>query len=412
MVRGSRQRWSAFVGSVVSVLLLGSVLAAPTPALAGDRIGPRYFGVDISISPSTVWPSFSPGVVRVATGWSSIERSPGTYSWTDLDAKVATAEDNDARPMLVLEGTPRFHALGPDQPSYGSPPSLDAYRALVRALVARYGTRVDYEVWNEANVLMFFSGTPEHMAMMTKIMGETVGELAPDATVVAPSFPLRYNRIWAKRYWNQRPDGRPVGDFVDVAALSVYPMIDEGPEESLELIRWMQSVVLDGVGFEGPLWATEVNYGANGLEPTARIRPGLQAAYVVRTYVLHSTMGADRVFWWRWEPHQTVNTQLQDGAGNMTRAGEAYGVVRDWLLGTKPKGCTVTRGGLYSCTFNARDGVRRHVFWQRAGKVRKVVAPARARVRVNAKGVARTIKPGRRFRVGASPIMVEVRLKR
>ncbi|MET0953165.1 MAG: hypothetical protein ABWX57_07745 [Aeromicrobium sp.] len=394
----------------VVALMVGGLMHA-TPAVANDRIGPEFFGIDISISPSTPWPAFSPGGVRVATAWSSIERPDGTYNWSSLDSKVTIAEQHQARPLLVLEGTPRFHALGPAEPNYASAPDLRAYKRFVRALVSRYRARVDYQVWNEANVTNFFLGTPAQMARMTAVLGRAGRQLAPKATIAAPSFPLRgdprYFKAWFKDYWTQRVQGRPVHRFFDVANLSAYPMPRERPEDGLELTQWVRTTV-GRLGFKGPVWATEINYGASGLQPTVRkIGPGLQAAYVVRTYVLHAAEGADRVYWWRWENHQTVNTLLQDGAGNLSRAGRAYGLVREWLLGARPKGCSVTRNGLYTCVFKARDGMRRHVYWQRAGKVRTVVAPANAQTKTNTRGVSRPIKPGSRFRVGASPIMIE-----
>lgn len=409
MVRAVRRRSYALLVSFLAAVLVSSVVALPGAASAADRIGPRFFGVDLSISSTAVWPAINPGVVRSSTVWSGIERSPGVYDWSALDAKVTTAEKNNARPLLVIEGTPRFHAIGAGEPTSASPPRLRAYRNFVRALVQRYRARVDYQVWNEANVTNFFTGTPAHMAQMTARLGRAADQFAPKATIAAPSFPLRgdpqYFKAWFKDYWTQRVQGRAVHRFFDVANLSAYPMPRERPEDGLELTRWTRSTVTK-LGFSGPVWATEINYGANGLKPTPRIRSGLQAAYVVRTYVLHAAMGADRVYWWRWENHQTVNTQLQDGSGNLTSAGKAYGVGQDWLLRTKPKGCTIARG-LYSCVFKARGGVVRHVHWQRAGKQRTIVAPAGATTRTNVKGVARNIKPGSRFRVGASPVMIE-----
>lgn len=404
-----RRPGSVLLRLVLAVALLASAGGLPA-ASAAERIRPDFFGVDLSISPGMSWPQFDPGVVRVATAWSSIERTQGSYDWTQLDAKVATAEDNGAKPLLVLEGTPRFHATGAGEPTYASPPRLSAYRSFVRALVSRYRTRVDYQVWNEANVTNFFTGTPAEMARMTAALGRARKRFAPKATIAAPSFPLRgdpqYFKAWFLDYWKQRVGGRPVHRFFDVANLSAYPMPRERPEDGLELARWVQRSV-KRLGFRGPVWATEINYGANGLKPTPHIRPGLQAAYVVRTYVLHAAMGADRVYWWRWENHQTVNTQLQDGTGELTRAGVAYGVVRGWLLGTKVKRCTVARNGLYTCVLKARGGVRRVVYWQRAGKVRTVTSPQRAVTRTNAAGKVRPLKPGHRFRVGASPVMVE-----
>ncbi|CUR57621.1 putative glycoside hydrolase [metagenome] len=384
-----------------------------SPAGAVDRIGPRFFGVDLSIDGGTVWPEFSPGVVRVALVWAGIETSPGKFQWASLDYKVEMAEANGARPMLVLQNTPEFHATGPSIPSAVSPPALRAYQRFVRALVKRYGDRVDYQVWNEPSVPIFFNGTPKQMARMTKVVWRATRDLSTSA-VVAPSFPLRIemNRAWFTEYWRQRVNGRPVHRFVDVSNISAYPLPAGRPERALAITRWAQRVV-DRAGFAGPMWISEVNYGANGLAPTRKIRPRLQAAYVVRTYALTAAEpDVDRVYWWRWEPHQTVNTTLQDGKGNLTRAGRAYGVVRGWLLGAKPKGCSASPQGIYTCRFRLRDGVRRYVYWKPAGRTRSVTAPTGALSRTSTGGVTKAIVAGAKVRVTKSPTMVEVQRSR
>ena len=413
-VWGSR---SVAAARLLVAMVLAGLVGLPSAAGAADRIGPRFFGVDLSISPATAeaWPVIEPGVVRVALAWSSVERSDGEFDWSTVDYKVATAHDHGAQPLLVLEGTPRFHALGADEPSYASAPDLRSYRAFVRALVGRYRDRADYQVWNEANVPMFFEGSPAHMARMTRILGRAKRKLAPDATVISPSFLLRgepnsSQRKFFRRYWSQRSGGR-VGRFVDAAAVSAYPMPDERPEEALDLTQWARKS-LARRGWTGPLWVAEINYGANGLEPTPAISARLQAAYVVRTYVLHASSGTERVYWWRWERHQTVNTELQDRSGDLTRAGKAYGVVKDWLVGTRARGCSVTGKGVYSCTFRARGGVVRKIYWKRAGKSKRLDVPRGAVSKTTTNGIKRSLVPGRTFSVSTSPTMIEVQRAR
>lgn len=413
---------------LATVLVSSLLFAAPTHAVspdkakspvqssAGPRIKPEFFGIDLSINPlgPTTWPGFGLGAVRVATPWSSIERTKGVYDWAALDVKVATAEEHGTVPLIVLEGTPKFHALDAT-PTYASPPDPSAYRRFVRALVARYGARADYHVWNEANVVNFFTGTPAQMAAMTKIVGKAVRKLAPTATVVAPSFPLRGDsdafRVWFKQYWSQKIKGRPVGSFVDVAAVSAYPMPNEDPEDSLLLTEFAHRVLKKN-NFKGPLWATEINYGASGLATTiAPIPMKRQVSYVVRTFVLHASAGTQRVYWWRWEKHQTVNTAVQDGQGTLTPAGEAFGVVESWLLGTRPTGCK-SRKGVRTCGFRVDKDTTRYVSWTRSGRVRTVVTPDGATTKTNPAGVTKAIKPGRKLRVGLTPVMVEVKRSR
>jgi len=412
-----------------SFLLVASIFSASPPSSATPfgpgsveghpndaRVSDEFFGMgmDIGLRGTDVWPTFGVGTVRLAIGWRWIEQAPGVYDWEALDVRVRAIEAHGAEPLLTIIGTPIFHALGPGVASSYSAPSLPAYRNFVRALVARYGDRVDYQVWNEPSVEMFFAGTPEHAAEMTRILGRAVNELAPSAVAVSPSTPLRGDhpafRKWFRSYLRHHPGRgeRPVTKFFDAASVSAYPMWDEDPEDSIALVQYARRV-LARHGFDGPLWATEINYGTNGpVVPSPSIPARRQAAYVTRTLVLHATLGADRVYWWHWVPKPNANTRLQDGEGNLTPAGTAYGVVQDWLTGTRPLGCE-TYKGLTTCSFRVGEGVERHILWTRSGRIRIIQAPEDAVSRTDTDGITNRIRGKRSFGVGLAPIMIEVR---
>ncbi|KRF36874.1 hypothetical protein ASG94_05605 [Nocardioides sp. Soil805] len=415
------------VTSLVSVLYVapsqatgrgpaGTSTTPAGPAAPADRVRPDLFGIHVTIDPAaaTAWPPFDVGAVRVTHSWRSVERTPGVYDWAALDAKVATVRAHGAQPMVILGGTPSFHAAAGFAPAPASPPRLAAYQAFVRAAITRYGDRADYQVWNEGNIPLFFTGSPAYLAAMTRIVGRAAHDLAPTATVVAPSFVVRgsaWLRAWYREYWSQEVGRYPVGRFVDAASISAYPMETEDPEDALALTQWARHV-LDKLDFEGPLWASEVNYGASGGAPTtAPITMERQVAFVVRTFVLHATSGADRVYWFRWEPHITLNTSLSDGTGAPTPAGTAYGTVEDWLLGTRPTGCTVSKG-VSACGFRVDRRTRRHVYWTRSGRTRVVRAPTGSRTMTDPAGTTSRVRRGDKVRVGLTPVMVETRARR
>lgn len=408
----------AAVVAVLTALTL-AVPASATPFGPGsvegpgktDTVRPRMFGLGMERFLDT-WPDARLGAVRLMVNWASVERSAGVRDWTDLDRRVAASQSHGPRLLLTVVATPRVHALGPTPVTTASPPDLAAYRSFVEALVARYGDRVDYQVWNEPNVDQFFAGTPGHIAEMTRILARVVRSAAPGSSAVAPSFPLRGDnpafRKWFRSYLRQKvgPRAQPVAKFFDAASISAYPMPDEDPEDGLAITQYARRV-LARHGFRGPLWATEINYGANGGAPTKPVPMRRQVSFVVRTYVLHATLGADRVFWYSWHADPTVNTHLQDGHGNLTPAGDAYGVVQDWLLGTKPLGCETTKG-VSTCGFRVGGGVKRYVSWTRSGRIRPLVAPDGAVSLTYPTGRTRGLKPGRKLHVGVTPVMIEV----
>lgn len=398
--------------------VMGAVSASADPfgpgRISGEpkdaRVGSRFFGLGMEIY-SPRWPQLPVPSVRMGTRWPLVEQEPGRYDWTFLDEQVQAAQVRGARPLLIVNGTPPFHSVNAN-PQGANAPALGAYRAFVEALVARYGEGVDYQAWNEPNVEQFFSGTPARAAEMTRLLARAVRAAAPSATVVAPSFPLRGDhpafRKWFRAYLRQTvgPRERPVVQFFDAASISAYPMPSGDPEDGLAIIRYARNV-LSRHGFRGPVWASEINYGANGGAPAKAVPVRTQVSNVVRTYVLHATVGADRVFWYSWVPDQTVNTQLQNGSGDLTPAGKAFGTVQTWLRSGKPLGCKTTKG-VSTCGFRVGGGVKRYVSWTRSGRIRPLVAPEGAVSLTYPTSKARSLKPGRRLHVGVTPVMIEV----
>jgi len=68
-----------------------------------------------------------------------------------------------------------------------------------------------YQVWNEGNISQFWTGTPQQLARLTRVVKRTRDSVDPGATVVAPSFAVRlpYQRAWMREYQRQRVDGHP-----------------------------------------------------------------------------------------------------------------------------------------------------------------------------------------------------------
>ena len=76
--------------------------------------------------------------------------------------------------------TPAFHASVATSFGYGglgasSPPDEAAWKAYLTAVATRYqGEGLRYQVWNEANVIGFWVGTPAQMASLARTAFETI----------------------------------------------------------------------------------------------------------------------------------------------------------------------------------------------------------------------------------------------
>lgn len=397
--------------AVVGGLVAAFVASSPLPVAHAERVDSEFFGMDMTQELAPAAPLPSTPTMRLIVNWSSIEQSAGQFDWSNLDARLRMADENRSRPLLTIYGTPAFHAVGEyvsPQWSYLRPPSIRAYRAFVRALAKRYGTRVDYQLWAEMNVPGNYLGTREHMAKMVWAGSKAVRAAAPGALVVAPQGPVRLkgNRNWFRKFWGLRVHGKPVGKWVDVATFSGFPLAKHGPEKQIRLTKWVRRITSEN-GFSGPIWIVEVNYGIRLPRPTVPVSMDRQVANVVKTYVLNASIGTQRVYWHYWsKPTSVMDTAMLTEDDQVAPPGKAFASIQPWLIGTRAEGCTVKRDDLYSCLFTTKR-VERRVVWTVSGKRRSILAPAGATTVSSPDGMVRPMGSAKRVKVGLVPVMVE-----
>jgi hypothetical protein len=338
--------------------------------------------------------------------WNQVETAPGTYDFSRLDDIVATSEDRNAQPMVVLGFTPSFHAQQRRSPTPAATmPDEAAWRAWLTAVVERYGDRLDYQVWPEPNIVSNWTGTPEEMGRLTAIAGRIIHDRAPDALVVAPATTLRLasQRQWMSRFWATEVAGAPVADTVDAVALDPFPLQAGTPEDALDLICQARQILREH-GVDLPVWTNEINYGvpsggAGGVEPYS---DGEQAAVVARTYLLHAAMGVDRVYWLGWFSNENLAVEMaRDGV--TTPAGIAYTTVHGWLGGSSRPRCAVDKG-LYTCLASS-DGDVLRILWRERGSSRVRAASGATGIE-NLAGERRPLDGDDMVRVGREPVAI------
>jgi hypothetical protein len=430
---------AAVAGTVVATL------APATPAAAVSvTVDKRFFG--LHDSDATSWPALSVGSVRLwdaGVSWRDIETAPGVYDFSRLDAQVARANAAGAEVTLVLGLTPNFYAssgVGTEAGKTSMPTNVSAWTNYVRAVVSRYGATsaaprriAAYQVWNEANVTGYWTGTPQQMAHLTALTYMTVKSVDRGALVVSPAFASRIGEQirGITRFAFAWSDGKPAWRWTDVMSLNLYPLDKYGttvgtPEKSMELLKQARKILgYGGLPSTFPIWNTEINYGmptgsAGGTGALA-IPQQRQAAYVLRTLLLNAANRIRRVDWYAYDLRYLANgrtlgnTRLVDPAnttnGQVTLAGKAFNLAQRWLLGGRLTGasktalpCAKDRAGTYTCVISYRGGVRR-VYWNPTKRV-SVTTARSATYKVGVYGVRAKIKGGSTLRVDYRPVMV------
>jgi hypothetical protein len=305
--------------------------------------------------------------------------------------------------------TPSFHAQRPRAASFygggaSSPPKIRAWQRYVRTVVRRYGSAASYQVWNEANVTGFWSGSQAEMARLTKATYDVVRSVSRTARVVAPAYVTRTatQRRLLGRFYAQRVAGRPVASFVDVVSLQLYPSRTGTPETSMQALA-ADRAILAARGVRKPIWNTEINYGLVAGRVAAK--PGdVQRAYVARTFLLNAASGIQRVFWYAWDSGNVANTRMTYSSGAVGPGGTALRVVRGWMTGQRMHTCQRLTGGTYLCTLTSSGSVRR-VFWN-PSRTASVGLPVGART-VHRLDGSSSRATGERLRVNSTPVMVQ-----
>jgi hypothetical protein len=352
--------------------------AAPVPPGA---LGPEFFGMHDSDPVGASWPEAPVGALRVwdsGTVWSQVETAPGSYDFTRLDEIVKTARSRDAQALIVLGQTPTFHASKPDVVgSYGagasSMPDLDAWKAYVREVVTRYtGEDIAFQVWNEANVEGYWSGSPQDMAELTAAAREVMDEVGSTQTLVAPAMATRllFHRAFLRDYYRQSVDGVPVADLVDVLSFQLYPEPKGSPEDAMTLLAAVKEALrVEGVDPDAkPIWNTEINYGLQGGVPAEPAAEEEQQANVARTYLLNAANGIGRVYWYSWDLATIADTLLVEAAdaATPTSAGTAFATTQDWLVDHVVQSCAKAGGGVWACSLLGPEG-ESWVYWSTKG---------------------------------------------
>lgn len=395
-----------------------SASVSPGPPTRYAPTGASYFGVHEGGVTRGRWPQVPPGTVSsvrlwdTGTTWRDVNPAPGVFRWDALDAAVDNAEAHGADVDLVLGSTPQWAARYPwswvtgagssSMDGSASPPVSEVdWVVYVQAVVTRYRGRIAaYEVWNEANLNLFWQGSTVEMARLSSLAYRTIKRIDRLAVVAAPSATLRGSgTTWLSHYAN-------VGGFrwADAINVHAYPRPQDGPEEAAVLIRRAREV-LAAKDIRLPVWNTEINYGhaVGGIGATHELSVRDQAAFVARTYLLGRSDRVARTYWYDWSSHPALSVRMtRPGSDQSAPPATAFVVTRAWLRG-RMAACTVNRAGTRTCTVIYAKG-RAVVTWN-PHRVVTVTTGANTAYQQDVFGQTWPVRAGRRVRVGSSPML-------
>lgn len=442
----------AVAGAAIAAVVLGTAFAAP-PENAQAASSQAAFSQAAFSQAATVWRPIAPalfgltyntlerrstlpvgaGALRlwdVGARWDQVEKAPGACSttppsascdWSVLDRVVANARAAGVRDLTyVLGSTPHWartpatagqEAIDLYGPGTSSHPANDAYYLnYLQAVATRYSGRITaFEVWNEANITIFYRGTPDKLAALTAKAKQRLRTIGSTARLISASTTVSnsggfVNDRWYLKYvdaLNKR--GMPI----DAYNVHLYPQtragVADGPNTRVAMIATVRSQLARYPS--KAIWDTEVNYGDTrpGV-PTWTFSGTTAAAFVARTYIDSLRYGIARAFWYSYEI-DFLGIRMERN-GTPTSAATAYVTVRNWLSGGQWGGCTNVSPLLVRCQIKRSNGVRGSLWFTTAKATHITLPRGSTAVCTLASSHCTASSPGAKIPVGIAPILV------
>jgi Beta-galactosidase len=359
--------------------MLHGTTGAATPLTllppGGDaRFERAYFGLHVHhAGRERHWPQIGIGSLRLwdaDVSWAYLERVEGRYDFKRLDEYLDWAAGRGVEVLLPLGVTPPWASARPEEAgAYGKgtaaePARIDSWRRYVRAVATHARGRVAaYQVWNEANERIFFSGTPAALAQLMVAAAEEVRRIDPTARLVAPSAVGLDDRV----LWPSRLLRQGAAASVDAVAFHLYHS-GHPPESMIAPVQKLHAAqAAAGLG-ELPLWNTESGYWMPNVmvdwspdEQRNMISEELAAAYLPRDLILARALGVQRFFWYAWDGSKMglISPLTQ----RLRAPALAYGQVIRELTGATLQRCARAASGVWTAQLRRPDGSAMQALW-------------------------------------------------
>lgn len=360
--------------------ITASALTEP-PAFPTIPVSSQLFGIHLNkLGTHNVWPALNQGVNRLwgtNTTWSLIQPSPGVWDWARLDYLVNHSWGNNPNCKIIytLGMTPYWKAVRPSEDWYGagsmSPPTdlwdpsaNNSWRQYVRAVALRYPGKIKYfEIWNEANWNLFYTGTIAEMVELTRIAHTELKAIDPTIVVLSPNI-TTYGLPWIEEFL-----GAGGGQYCDV--ISYHSYTENRPEYEIGVIKGLKDLLSRWPAVSAkPIWNTEGSQHVDvvGVPINGNDTRGL----VSRGYILHWAYGIENFNWYTWDMHYYPWAYLcvDNGSYNlMEPGGEGYANTSSWLIGSKMTAKSIDGNGVWIVTLQQSDGNNAYIVWRPDGPV-------------------------------------------
>lgn len=283
-------------------------------------IHPKFFGQHIHGYPGTIArPALAYSTVRnldysLASrkiAWWDIETSKGVFYWTALDAWVNQNEADGVDMLFCFAFSPPWAvaAAATGDSAYSTkgnqpPDSNTDWTDWIAAVVNRYGTRIQYyQGWNEPNLPQYYGGaaaTSARLAVLQRLLYQTVKALQPTAVVLAPCFTSVFSGLAGLNAYFAASDGAggTGKSWFDVMTYNFYCNDNSRRIHGLWQMWTGVQAAMTAVGISKPVWATETGL----ITPSLKTYSESDKANLVSAYMLSlAVLGVERAIYYGYD---------------------------------------------------------------------------------------------------------------
>jgi hypothetical protein len=365
-----------------------------------------------------------PGTARLwdsGTNWALLEKASGTYDWNDLDTWLDLLATHQPRAAIytfghvpcwvssssctgVGYGSGKNWSPGPptDLTSSGSP----TFNAFVTALTKHCspaGNCVEdyikyWELWNEANLPQYWTGTQSQLYNMFKAAVPIIRRNVPGAIVSTPPV-CGGDTAWMSTWLSlENANGR----LSDYYGFHVY-LQSYTPEIRIKMVERMLAVKNNAGWTTTPWMDTETNYlnttdTCSTLYTLEDCRGQLVRWHAMLYAYQGGSGGALIVGWYNWAELNVADYDTY------------YYTMMQWFTGATFSASCAADGDAWSCPLTEANGNSALVVWNPTGNSQ--YTPATRYVDYKAfngtfGGTTRKISPEQSTTIGVIPIMFE-----
>jgi hypothetical protein len=318
--KNSHQVYEAMMGRL-GLLLISLILVSLTLAFNAQAQGAKHFGLNTTLrtfgEDIKDVEELGVGTIRVPLQWQLIRIRPGKFDWSTIDRLLKATQMRQIDVLFTLRsiysgGKKKYLSERRGYVSSSAPVDVKQWVHFVEALATRYrGQGVHYEIENEVNGEIFWTGTLEEYLELLKVSYNAIKQADPQAKVlpsamgcgIVHNFQLdsAKQEMWKRHdHWLQSILSTRM---FDVVSIHDYYFPSDIVANGLTFHSYLEHIrdlmKKSGLG-DRPVWITETGYVSSPADASGRMdngSPEKQAKWLAEAYRQAFEFGVERIYW-------------------------------------------------------------------------------------------------------------------